>query len=175
MSTALVDSYLTDPSNLETDPSRILSWSNVRNKEDVMVYYRQRLGPEFRLDLTRHALIIQPDAMDRLVNGTAPLMPRIAFKSPDALHDLQLFYTHTDPILTAIYLQIDDPSPGREFIELIEELAKTDEERLFGKMMIELSRAFSELHAEWVGRGKPYYRINRREPKGAVEREAFRI
>jgi len=173
MTTPAADFTLEIP---ETDPSRIVHWKDVDVPDTHDIYFRQRLGPQFK---GAPAVLISREALLKLTRGKDALLAEMIQREPDAMDDLWMSYARGSDRGVVMGFNIESQMPGEPVIRFIEENKRTEIHTDWLRRLREVQRSCGSLHLQWKQKerlqGFQFHRIiipSARKAVAPVEEEA---
>ena len=142
----------------ESDLSRIVQWSDIRDTELMDIYFKQRLGAGFRMvpvvAISRKDFVSLVSATD----GT-DLYNRICTEEPDASIEAAFTYSQQHANVVNMTFWIDVPNPGTRFLDFLIRHRTTDFHAAFIKNLFGRSSACHDLHVKWKSSGVRFHAI----------------
>lgn len=164
---ALLKRLATDPEHRETDPAKIIGWPSVDGQERVRAYYKQRLGADFE---EAPIMAIKLSAFEALIAGEYPIITNMSIENFEAYSSFAIAFRPRHNYAVAMYLNIEDPDPGRLAIEYLSANSRGPDHDTIRDQLITLSKRAGELHLKWLELGKPYYKVTLRRGSAQAER-----
>ena len=173
MTTPAADFTLAMP---ETDPSRIVHWSDVDAPDMSDIYFKQRLGPKFK---DAPAVLISREGLIKLTRGEDALLGEMIQREPDAMADLWMSFARGPDHGVVMGFNIESQTPGARVIRFIEENKRSESHNEWLRRLREVQRSCGALHLQWkqmeMRQGFEFHRIiipSARKVVAAVEEEA---
>ena len=132
----------------ESDPTRIVKWTDIVDTELMDIYFKQRVGPGFRMvpvvGISRADFISLLNATD----GT-DLYTRMCAEEPDAAIEAAFTYSAQTSKIVNITFHIESPNPGTRFLDFLKRHGTSDFHKTLVKHLLGVSRACHDLHVRW--------------------------
>jgi len=147
----------------EDDLSRIVQWADIKNTELMDVYFKQRLGPGFRMVPVVGISRKHFESLIKATDGT-DLYGRMCEDEPDAAIEAAFTLSVHNAEVMNVTFGIDVPYPGKRFIDFLNRNGTTDFHREFVKHLQGVSKDCHDLHVKWKSSGVRFHAIARSLP-----------
>ena len=135
-----------------------LAWEDVKDSASMVRYYKQRLGPAFRIipsvKITTDqylSLIVGPNGED--------LYARMCAFDPEAAKEAFVTFSPVSSNSLDIIFPIDNAEPGTKFCAFVANNTKTDFHTKLLKCLINLASQARELHWQWKKGGSKIHEL----------------
>ena len=142
----------------EDDLARIIHWTDIVDTELLDLYFKQRLGPGFRMvpvvGIGRTDFISLLNAGD----GT-DLYTRMCADEPEAAGEAAFTYSPQTSKVVNITFHIESSNPGTRFLDYLKRNGTSEFHKSLVKHLIGVSRSCHDLHVKWKSSGVAFHSI----------------
>lgn len=142
----------------EPDLSRIVHWEDIRDTEMLDLYFKQRLGPGFRL--VPVVAISRPDFIS-LINDPDgnDIYTRMCADDQDAANEAAFTYSPQTARVVNVTFHVESQNPGTKFLSYLNKHATTELHKLLLKHLLGTSKVCHSLHLQWKSGKVTYHQI----------------